>query len=313
MPDEVIQPTAAPVAAAPDPVSAPPAPVDGQPGQPADNKAVELVSEKFAALAREQRRWEQERGVLKGDIDAAKQFQEIKARAKSNPREVYSMLGLTFDDLVQYELAGGTEPTPSMQIKALQDKLAEFETGIKTEKQQQIEQQQKQQVEAANYQAKQLYDGMVNYIKSEPDKYELVNLNGSYDLVWQEIVDTWQSTGGKTILTFAQAAEGMEKRIEEAYDKNAKARKFAARMEASAAQQAQVNDGKIKVTPINAPTLTQQNSVRTAPVTRGPRTDREIQRDMKEKMQALMDQSGVRQKQTITDAFTALQQKRSGQ
>lgn len=289
---------------------------------PAPDKPEDMTSAKFAALARQERELQQKKAAYEAeykaklaDIEAAKQFAEIKEKARTNPKLIYDTFGMTFDDLVQLELNTGKPPTADMiakeaktEVEKLKAELAEKERKLAEEKQQ-VEAQ--QQVQALNGYKTQL----IEHIKKEADKYELVNLNDAHDVVWQRLLASIDASVAKhgdyrDALTYDTAAEAVEKDIQAAYDRTAKAKKLQPKVEAAPAPPAETPPEKkqFKVTPL-APTLTQTNTTPTPPATQPKLTDAQL----KKKLAAELAKDWGPKKETLVEQYERLQAEKQKQ
>jgi len=105
------------------------------------------------------------------------------------------------------------------------------------------------------------------------------------------------------VLTYDQAAELVEKDIEEAYKRTAAAKKFAAK-ENKKTEQAEEKSSTPKVTPIG-PTLSKENSVKTAPVTPSRKSDEQLQKELAAKLQSQLTPSS--KKETVQERYDRIQ------
>ena len=180
--------------------------------------------ERIAAEKESLRRDRQEIQALKQRMES---FEAEKASFKTNPKKLYEAYGLTYDELTQAELNNGEVP-PSVQIKALQDHIKNLEDRLQTEKTQE-EQIRARQAEEQNQQVlADFQDQIVTFVKSKPENYELILLNGAEDLVYSTVNDYYEKT--KKIISIKEAADATERFLENKAEEIARSKKVRARL-----------------------------------------------------------------------------------
>lgn len=186
-----------------------------------------LVREKQQALAAEAKA--KESALAEREAKLAHMQEQIatyeKARggAKLNPLAALEALGLTYEDVTSFVLADN-KPTPDLQVKAVRDEIEAL-------KRQQIEAAKRAEEErAASIEAEktrllseqqaaieQFHAETAEYVTAHADDYELVNLHEAHGLVVEVIEQHFAQT--KRILSAKEAADLVEKHLEEQVEK----------------------------------------------------------------------------------------------
>lgn len=245
---------AAPAPADPAKAAAPPPPV-------AEKKPDAAEEAKAAAKLREARRAEQ--GALNKLKEAKniqarlrQQFaeaQELKRRlaeAKANPeahlRQLYGENW--YEELTQYRLQGGTPPV-AMAMQAVEQKIdGKLQEISRQVNETRSEIKAREDAEAERIE-RDFGNRAVEFVKSNAEKYEFTNLYGQADQVpalirleWQKAVAKYDEAvaNGETpeepqLMSYAEAADLVEKHFEDLVAKSAAAKKWQARQAAQAA------------------------------------------------------------------------------
>lgn len=210
-----------------------------KPGEPA--KAVEpapdkTMSARYADLAKrekgitaERRKLSEERATIAKDRAEVEEYRKAKADAKRNP-EAFQRLVYGegwYDSLTKYKLEG--TPPAELLAAAVDDKLEAFKA---------------EQAKAAADSAKAASDAkaaedakareefaseVVDYVKANAEKYELIELYGSHDLVPQLIEAEHQKTG--KLLSAVDAADKVEEFLASQASKALNSRKLKAQQQ----------------------------------------------------------------------------------
>ena len=181
-----------------------------QPEQPDDSQ----FSSRFAALSRKEKHLQEQAAALKAQQEEIARYKELETSAKENPLELLSKYGLSLDDIISASL-GDDAPAPTVESQ-IEKLRAEIE-GYKTEQQKKEEEAIRQQKEAfqnsineaiAAYQAQ-----ITDHLSENVEKYELINLQGAQDLVWEVAEAHYEAT--EEVLTPEDAAGKVEAYLEE--------------------------------------------------------------------------------------------------
>lgn len=175
----------------------------------ATEKKEELLSPKFAALARKEKAFRQREAQLKAREDALKTTEapasfDSKAfteKMRTDPWATLTEYGLTPDEITQAML---NQPNPGeVAIKKLEAKLNDFETKF-SEPITKFEQQQTQAFEQA---VKQIRNDTKLLIDSDPS-FELIKAKNASEAVVELIKQSFEETG------FAMSVEEAAKEVE---------------------------------------------------------------------------------------------------
>lgn len=194
----------------------------------------EKISPKLQVLIkRERAAIERERAAKAKETElqsAFKERDEIKAKIaefeslkKTNPMKALEMIGLSYQDLTNVALADGNV-TPEIQIKQLREEWeSERKTREMADKQREedsVNQRKQKETEATAEFQKEISD----YLTQNVVRYELIAFENAESLVYDVIDEHYertkdQETGIGKILTIAEAADKVEKHLEQKYDK----------------------------------------------------------------------------------------------
>lgn len=199
--------------------------------KPAEEK--QTASQLVTAIAKEKKQRIAAQKELQGTrsqiAELQKKIEEMSAKFASrpeNPEDALKRYGFTYDDVVSYQL-NDKKPTAEIMFKRLDEKLNSFEeqqklreTKAKEEAQARAKQEYEETLAAFKENAKE-------FLTQNQEKYELINVNleneEAADFVAALIEGHFEKT--KRIMTIAEAADLLERSIEEKVDKIAKAKK----------------------------------------------------------------------------------------
>jgi hypothetical protein len=238
-----------PTPSTPSPTPADPTPsavaaVVGDPAAAAAPKAEgekkdDFLAPRFAALAKKEK-------AARSQIEAAKQLQaqiaEREAKIKeleakyskkpANPIEALMQHGFTYQEATDYIL-NGEKPTADLKIKTVEDRLAEFERKQEERELKALEDAKKDE-ERGRAEAIENFKGEIkDYVTKNADTYELINLHETYDLIYQTVAEHFQETrekGEPKILSVQEAADLVEKHLEDIVDRTLKTKKIQSRL-----------------------------------------------------------------------------------
>lgn len=188
----------------------------------------EALSPKFAALARKEKALRAQAQAIKAREEAFKASEATysqkyvdKEKLKSNPMEVLSELGLSYDDLTNLVLNSNSTQSPEIselkkELQALKDEQLQIKTGA-----------QKSQ-EAAYEQALTQIRNEAKLLVDSNEAYETIKETNNYEAVVELIKETFDSEG--TLLTVEDAATQVEEYLMENALKMAQLRKIKAKL-----------------------------------------------------------------------------------
>ncbi len=200
---------------------------------PKQDNSTDEFSSKFAALSRRERQLLEKEKKLKQieeesnkRAQSAQSWEERIKKFKQNPSEIDNLLqeaGLSFDDYVNFKL--GIQPEEKkLSPDEMYEKLkSEMEQNFKK-----LEEEKKQAAEAENAQIIENFRGEIeSYLTKNADKYELINYQGDFNLVF-DVIEEYYNTNGE-VLEIEEAANHVERHLEELVDGATKLKKFASK------------------------------------------------------------------------------------
>lgn len=210
---------------APAPAQTPAAPTAAGP-QPVAPKE-ESISPKLAVLM------ERERQALNRERMAKAQEEKLKDKllrveryesARTDPKafwEVIKDLGWDYDKITQSQLQDGQVP-PAVEIQNLRSELEQLRTQLKQEKDLEAEEQKKRLGEQETRAVSDFKSEISEYLKSNEARYELIAFEEAHDLVFEVIDEHYNrtidpETGVGKVLPIAEAADKVEKHLEDKY------------------------------------------------------------------------------------------------
>jgi hypothetical protein len=200
------------------------------------------------------------------------QLEEGKKTYKTNPLKPLEDAGLSYKDVTDYVL-NDNRPTPELQIKEVNDRLAAMEARREAEiKEWQKAELQRKQAEADAIIA-QYKENIKTHVDEHEDKYEFLKLAQGYDLVY-DIVEEYFNRHGEAP-KLEDAAAKAEEYYEQELGKLSKAKKFATKL----VVKPEASPEKAPVTGQSAKTLTNSVSPPTIPtLSASPKVEEERMR-----------------------------------
>lgn len=200
-----------------------PAPVDTQATPPKE----EPVSPKLAVLM------ERERQALNRERQAKSQEEKLSDRLKmieefenlkKDPRKVDDLLkhlGWDYDRLTQSKLQDGAVP-PGVEIQQLRDELDKVKQELKDKESFALESQKKKVNEAETRAVSDFKSEITEYLKSNTQRYELIEFEKADELVFDVIDEHYNrtidpATGVGKVMPIQEAADKVEKHFEDKY------------------------------------------------------------------------------------------------
>ncbi len=240
--------------------------------QPRSNDA-----KRFAALAKEEKKLARERNELRAmrqelenGLAEVRQFNQLRQTAKQDPlRAVREGLGLEYEDLTSAVLNDG-KPAPETQIKALKEELDEFKAETAAERDTRIKAQKSRLINEEKQTLNQFYGDVKDFVTTNAQTYEYVNLFDAANLVGQVIELNFQKT--KKIMSYEEAAQMTDDYLmREFVEKGTATQKWKSRSEGSPEPK---QERKPVVSASGAKTLSNQMTVSSRPaVSNGKRSD----------------------------------------
>lgn len=192
-----------------------PAPVTPK-DEPIAGKLSVLMERERQALTRERLAKTQEEKLR----DRLKKIEEFES-VKTNPKKALEMLGLSYDDLTQSILKDGELP-PSVEIQRLRDEITGLRDQLKQDKDLEAEEKKKNILSAETNAVTNFKSEIGEYLKGQSDRYELIDFEQAHELVYDVIDEHYNrtinpQTGTGKVMAIAEAADKVEKHLEEKY------------------------------------------------------------------------------------------------
>ena len=167
-------------------------------------KKFSQLSKKEAALRAREAEMASKYKPVEEELGQYKELKTLKDNAKNNPMAVLRALGLTYDDVVNFQLRGG-ESAPELHYKELERK---FEDSRKEIEQRLLSEKQKE-AEAHKTQAIDSYKQNIHkFINENSNDYELINFKNAKDTVFETIEAHYNKYGVE--LSLKEAFDAVE-------------------------------------------------------------------------------------------------------
>lgn len=187
------------------------------------------VSREFAALTRKQKEIYQKEKELKEKEAMIRQIEELEALKDQDPLEYLNKKGLKFDDIVQRALKNGEEPTPEDKISALEKRIEQLVKAQEEKERLKEEDAKRAKQEADEKAIASFKEKIKNDISGNLDKYELINHEGAFDIVFDVIEEAWLADKTKPLMSIESAADLVEAHFFEKYQKALGLKKLASK------------------------------------------------------------------------------------
>ncbi len=201
-----------------------------RPGETIETKIspkIEALMKRERRIQQEAMRTRQEREALareKLELDGLKRMRD---EMKRNPAKALEYGGVSYKQITDSILKGNGEATPELQVAAIRDDIKALREERENEK---VEQQRSQRT-AAQRELQQVQADYMEDIKefgiNNPDTYELTNLNGGHNLVYQVIDNHYRQTG--KVMSIKQGYDILEQAMEAQIEKNLQSKKWKSR------------------------------------------------------------------------------------
>lgn len=208
------------------PVASAPAPEAQLPQEEAPKQEIkpevdakeQLFSSKFANLTRKEREILAKEKAIKQQSEELQKLQELKGSAKERVEDALEMLGLTLDDVIQYELKkmDAQEPEDDSlegKYKKLEQKLTEFEKKELEKVKLKEEEEKKREQQYIDETISTFKQSISAFIEEKSETYELIAAQDAQDTVFEVIEEHFNQTG--KVLAIEEAANLVEQHLEE--------------------------------------------------------------------------------------------------
>jgi hypothetical protein len=192
-----------------------PVPAEKKPEQFSDPR----FAENMARIARRERALREKESSYQSQAQKLKEYEETERLREDDPLAYLEKKGLTYDQISRRILDNPIDPTQK-ELAEIKKKMQAFEQ----EKVESLKRNEEQKLQESFQSAKRELD---NLITSNADKYELITLNESQDLVFQVIHEAHKAHD--KWLTFEEAADKVEQHLESKLEKILEAKKVKSR------------------------------------------------------------------------------------
>lgn len=193
--------------------------VASEPGA-GDNQEQISNSKKLSLLAKREQRARQQEAEAKArlkEVDAKfaqveefnKRLERVQKKDPQAVKELYQQMGISYLDLSEMELFD-YQQKPKDKVEQLEEQVRRLSDEREAEAKAKVDaakQSQEAQAKAANDQALKV---IATALKTNDDQFELINLLGRHDLVYDRLLNHYEKTGDsspQTIIRIAQETE----------------------------------------------------------------------------------------------------------
>jgi len=219
MSEAQVESTPTPTSEAPPPEAAPV--LEAAPVAPAPVVEEDSFAKRFAALARKEKKMRQETEETKLIKDKYVDYDTAKKLAKTNPEEFLKKYDLSYEELTEYFISGRPKVDP--KVMEIQEELAKV-------KKERDEEKTKLQEETRQAAISKFKTEQMSVVKAAGAKFELINTTGAYDLIYDVTKEYFEANkdenGNGKILSHEEAADMVEKYLEQEVEKFLKADKI---------------------------------------------------------------------------------------
>lgn len=205
--------------------------------QKVEEKKDEKLSQRFATLARKEKQLfqktlsiKEEEGRVSEKLSAIENFEKFRKDVAKNPMLALKELGITYDQLTQFVLNGNMPNSSQLELDSVREEIKQLrqqqEEDKNTERQRQETQRQRAQAQHVQKTIDAFKQEIRDTLKSNTERFELVDLYKRDDLVYQVIEAHFEKTQGREILPIEKGLEIVEKHLEQQVELAKKAKKF---------------------------------------------------------------------------------------
>lgn len=194
-----------------------------------DSKEDPQFSSRFAALSRKEKYLQEQADAFKDKETKYNSYSDLQAKIKENPLAVLEHFGMSLDDIISASL-GEDKPAPTTesQIEMLRAEIEGFKTAAVQKETDTLKAEEEAKQDSINEAITVHQLSITNHLSENADKYELINLQGAQDLVW-EVTEAHFNANKGEILTPEQASSKVEVYLEEQVRKAMNLKRFGAK------------------------------------------------------------------------------------
>ncbi len=163
-------------------------------------------AKQFRALSKKEATIHAKESKMAAEMKEFQSYKAARASAKINPMAFLKEAGLTYEDLTNFQLAGG-ESSPDVQYKNLESKLEAYKR--------EQEENSKRAEETNKSKFVEKYKTEIDsFVKTNKDEYELLSMKPDAKQTIFETIEAYYKQNGRE-LSFKEAADMCEKYFEE--------------------------------------------------------------------------------------------------
>jgi len=179
----------------------------------------ELFSSKFANLTRKERELQIKEKEVKAQYAQIEQLNSIKSDSKAKINEALELVGLTLDDIIDYQLSNlekdyeETDDSIEGKYKRIEKKLSAIEQKEADSIKFKQDEAEKSERIANDETILEFKKSLTAFIEEKPETYELIAAQEAQDTVFEVIEEHFNSSGN--VMSFEDAANLVENYLED--------------------------------------------------------------------------------------------------
>lgn len=178
---------------------------------------------KFAQLTRKEKEIFRREQMLKQKEQQFSKYESLEKLRETDPYGLAKELNLDLNRLIEGAAKDGQPETVDDKVKKLEEKIAAYEKRMAEDAEKAKQAENQKQIDAFR-------KSMNDKLKAEPDRYELIHLQDAFDTVFDVIEEHFNKTqaelGQGEVLDIFEAADRVEKFLEQNALKYAQAKKL---------------------------------------------------------------------------------------
>lgn len=180
--------------------------------------------DRFAALSREEAKIRQTRLDMKSEQEKITEYNDLKAKIEADPMAALAHFGVDLDALIMRSLGEDAPVEEVDPVTKLQKDFEDYKSGVQKDKDDAETARIDEHNSAIDAAVEDHKKKIEQSLKDNADKYELIELNGAQDLVWEVTEAHYDDTN--EVLSPEEAADLVEAHLDEQYQKFSAAKKY---------------------------------------------------------------------------------------
>lgn len=254
----------------------PPAMPPTETKEAADSKLFASIARKEAKLVQTQKAIKVQQEEMAQERAELNRYRALKTKAGEKPDDVLNEFGLDYTKLTERKLNEGN-PSPEYVKAELKQEIDQLRQEAKAREEAKQQEGLRQAEENKKLVLQKFSDNVNTFVTENADAYELINLHGTQKLVEAVIEQHYVRTQKESpvrvgkVLTIKEAADIVEKHLEEQVEKSVATKKWQARSKPTEKIPEQKSQNQSK----SSPTLTNQLTPSAAPSMQPAKTEAE--------------------------------------